>query len=477
MSRHNPFIITRFVFFAILFWINLLSLIFAFWNIGSISSLNHTLPGASVFVLVNALITFLLLIAAYSPVIFLTSPTALVQVELLWAATMSIMQLAAAVDATINGPPVFCRPAAPWGVCASSTILLPTAWTATTAQLAYFLTLLAVVAVHVDRVPGLMYTSIFHVPWFNAPAPRGTLTPSSPKGLVAPPPPEAYGSPLSLPRARIYTPRMPTTTATQRYAGASPEPSLYSSTAPSNSKLTTLALGNGSRVDIEKQDRTNAPILFHRSSHSEHGERPPWAQDARTRRGVDPPFGGIGGGAPKVPPKMKTPHVAHEPAVHVHSRFSFETRSDEACLVLPDRQGTPSSTAQSDDLVVRSRPGNPMEEAMMSSSSLPLAVPRPPHSRQPSETRHISEFPEKVLDEDKPIPTGGTISNWVGAVGSSIGAGSIVKNSTSPKPLSKPDSDKGTNLAEWKEVQAKRGWNVHSPTTVSSSQSSVVSHV
>jgi hypothetical protein len=333
-------------------------------------------------------------------------------------------------------------------------------------ELAYFLALLTVVAAHFDRVPEISHMSIFDVPWFFGARP----SPSSPKAMTRPPPPEAYASPL--PRAHTHMPRVPFD-GTQRYTGSDVFAAIYTP------QSTALALEDF--VDIEKQDRTGAPILFHRSSTSEHAARPVWAQDApRTRRGVDPPFGGLGNGAPRAPPAMRMPCVVHAPAVH--SRFSFETRSDEASvgIVLPSRQGSPSVSIQSDDAVVRGRPANPMEEVMLSSASLP--IPRPPHSRQPSEQRHISEFPENVLDEDKPIPTDGTVNGWVGAVGGSIGTGVVYMNSTSPRPQLSgssivPSPVQAGTLAEWKEVQAKRGWTVHSSASVRSSHSSVLDHI
>ncbi|KDQ60722.1 hypothetical protein JAAARDRAFT_67157 [Jaapia argillacea MUCL 33604] len=291
---HNPVIVVRFVFFALLVYLNVLTLVASAINIGVTKSSGISVPGASVFVLVNSCLFFVAVVGAFAELVTTRIKSAQVAVECSWTLILSVLQLAASLDVTVNGPPLFCRADAPVAVCASSYLLMPTTWLASVTLLAYFFSLVIISVVHMHSHQGIWWSSIYQVAWFTPPS-RSPLQP--------------------IPRSRqSHSPN---------YANRNPSwvPSWIdplSATSGGQEDKTRpftidLQIPRALPTDVEKQPRSTGPILFHRQSRVEHVERPEWANQAQTRRGLDAPFAVVRNNTPTpppppVPPKTYYPH-------------------------------------------------------------------------------------------------------------------------------------------------------------------------
>ncbi|THH20367.1 hypothetical protein EW146_g959 [Bondarzewia mesenterica] len=103
---------------------------------------------------------------ALAPLVTPRANTASVRFECGWTCVMSILALAASIDATVSGPPVLCQPAAPFSVCASATVLVPVSWLASTLMLAYFVMIFGTSVAHLESHPNIWICSFYSIPWF-----------------------------------------------------------------------------------------------------------------------------------------------------------------------------------------------------------------------------------------------------------------------------------------------------------------------
>ncbi|KAH0827080.1 hypothetical protein J3R83DRAFT_4766 [Lanmaoa asiatica] len=107
---HNAFLVIRTVFFALLMYFHVLILVFASWNIVATKSSGMSAPGASVFLIMSSILIFMLVPMSYlAELICAKARPAHVRIECAWTALMSIFQLAATIDVTVNGPPMYCQ--------------------------------------------------------------------------------------------------------------------------------------------------------------------------------------------------------------------------------------------------------------------------------------------------------------------------------------------------------------------------------
>jgi len=162
----NTFIIIRFVFFAMLIYLNLVSLIFASWHAHITSSMQKKTSGAVVFVMFNSTATLLLVAGGLLELAWQKARTAAVKVECCWAAVSTIFQIAATVNATVNIFGMSCRTGDEWGVCASANLVVLSTWIGSFTMLAYFLVLFITSVLHMHDVPQIWSSSIFAVEWF-----------------------------------------------------------------------------------------------------------------------------------------------------------------------------------------------------------------------------------------------------------------------------------------------------------------------
>ncbi|TFK54984.1 hypothetical protein OE88DRAFT_984928 [Heliocybe sulcata] len=232
----NPFVVGRCVFFVIVIIVNIIAFISATIHIAVLTS--HEVQAS-----------FL----AFAELFIANARTAQVKFECAWTVILSIMQFAASIDVTVNGPPAFCRGEPLNGaVCATSSILLPTTWLAFVFLFSYCVLLIGITMVHRRDHPAIWTASVYSVPWFQSKGKGKIGSPSQSKNLPPLPP---------LPRASISTTNLP------------------------------IARTFVARSDPEKQGPSGSgPSAFYNLGHNSTYERPPWAKRQETRRGVDSPF-------------------------------------------------------------------------------------------------------------------------------------------------------------------------------------------
>ncbi|KAH7923514.1 hypothetical protein BV22DRAFT_1036217 [Leucogyrophana mollusca] len=254
----NAFIIIRTIFLSLMAYLNLLSLIFASWNIAASKSSGSTAPGAAVFLVLNsALIFVFVFLASVADFICSKSRPAQVKFECGWTVLMSALQLAASIDVTVNGPPVLCHIKATWTTCASASLLVPVSWLSTFVLLTYCLTLIVMSVTHANEYPAIWSTSVQAVPWFT----EGDLSLKS----------------TASPETSIRT--------------LSRKPSASSIASQESCAVTRYIQERWEKLSgIESQAIPSHPILFSRDRLSVDSRRPSWAQKVQTRRGVDQPF-------------------------------------------------------------------------------------------------------------------------------------------------------------------------------------------
>lgn len=168
MSR-NPFLVVRFIFFAILVYLNLFILIFAALNIAAVKSPQTPAPGAAVFLVFNCCLLYLCLFVGLSELVISWTWTSIVKLECVWTAILSVLELAATVTMNVNGPPTMCEHGDSFNLaaCTSSSVLVPVTWLATFTLIAYCLTLAITTIMHAQTFHDVWSVSVYAVPWFG----------------------------------------------------------------------------------------------------------------------------------------------------------------------------------------------------------------------------------------------------------------------------------------------------------------------
>ncbi|KAI0093528.1 hypothetical protein BDY19DRAFT_256851 [Irpex rosettiformis] len=293
----NPFLIARTVFFCILVYLNVLAIGFAAWNVSAMKSAKMPVLGAPIFVIFNACALFFFQLLAIAELASPCARTAQIGFECGWTAVMSILQLAATIDITLNGPPTYCYQTASgrlWALCSSSNVLVAIAWASSSILLLYFLTIFITSASHYSSYRGVWWTTVYNMPWFE-------------KGVVHPPR-------ITFPEPSIPKPLPPESPYENPCFGA------YHETAPLSPPTVPWLKSYHSELE-SNNTRTS-------SAKSDDSLRPMWARNAKNRRGVDPPFSpvpntaqrisnafkshwssstGAGPAPPPPPPKMEMP--------------------------------------------------------------------------------------------------------------------------------------------------------------------------
>ncbi|KAI0810899.1 hypothetical protein BC629DRAFT_1436876 [Irpex lacteus] len=260
----NPFLIARTVFFCILVYLNILALGFAAWNLSAMKAAHLPILGAPIFVIFNVCVLFFFQLLAIAELASPSARTAQVGFECGWTAVMAILQLAAAIDMTLNGPPAYCYQAAKgsWALCSSASVLVAVAWASSSIMLLYFLTLFIISASHYSTYRGVWWTTVYNMPWFGT----SSDAPSTARKITFPEPdiprPMAPQSPYENPCFRDCTEDLPLTPPVAPWVSAT-------------------------YADLESQRASSDPRT---SGASDGSRRPVWAKTVNTRRGVDPAF-------------------------------------------------------------------------------------------------------------------------------------------------------------------------------------------
>ncbi|OSD08709.1 hypothetical protein PYCCODRAFT_1484590 [Trametes coccinea BRFM310] len=398
----NPFIVLRFVLFAILLYVNLLTIGFAVWNISVLRSLKAASLGAPTFVIFNACLLLTLLAVCLASSWYSHAAFSKVRYECVWTGLLSALQLASSIDVTVNGPPALCQ-----GIsitaCASSSLMVALSWISSTMSLLYSFSLLTTTITHMSVVPDIWTSSVHAVPWFIVPSDAvEARMPSEVK--------PRYSDVVDIKRSSLHFP----TPIFEQHAKALPL-SPKSAESPTTPPIWQARRSSIPAADAPSSKRTTwtnrivsgaTTLTYKRSVES---MRPSWAKRAEGRRGVDHPFS-----VPRPAPKP----VAIRPlrTLKLKSCWSQSTLSSH-------RQTTFSAIGSP-----RSPPALPPKAR--------VAGAAPPHLSgaplSPSSTFYIDleqnavvpvgavrpvsygMFPEDVVDPDVPI-TRSQPSEWVRA--------------------------------------------------------------
>ncbi|KAG7092354.1 hypothetical protein E1B28_008714 [Marasmius oreades] len=162
----SPFIIIRFIFFCLLLYLNLLTLVFAVLNVSSASSAGLSVPGTQVLLIFTNCLTLLLLALGLLPMIWSKSAFANLTLECMWTLVLSLLQMGAAIGSAASISLMIREPTDP-SVAVSSVLLLPTSWLLSVLQLAYFFTILITAMIHARHEPEVWRSSIYTIKWFG----------------------------------------------------------------------------------------------------------------------------------------------------------------------------------------------------------------------------------------------------------------------------------------------------------------------
>ncbi|KAF9227530.1 hypothetical protein BS17DRAFT_389792 [Gyrodon lividus] len=273
---HNAFLVVRTIFFALLLYLNVLILVFASWNIAATKSSGTSAP------------------AYLAELICAKARPAHVRVECAWTVFMSILQLAASIDVTVNGPPMSCQMRSPWATCASSSLLVPVSWLGSLIILTYCLTIYITSVTHAPCLPSIWTTPVSAVPWF---------------GPVATAP-----APVDISQL-----------AARKHSKAF---SSSSSASEESCAVTKYISEQWEKLSgIERQSEPTGPILFSRECRSVDSTRPAWARQQQARRGIDNPF-------PRPSPAREEKPTVPSPPPRAHAKEVAASRDShyvEAC--------------------------------------------------------------------------------------------------------------------------------------------------
>ncbi|KAL0947022.1 hypothetical protein HGRIS_013166 [Hohenbuehelia grisea] len=163
----HPVILIRFVFFALLAFLNFQVLVFAAWNISANVSSDIAAPSASIFYILS--VTFLLFFILIGLVEFIhpETKTGQIKFEIGWSGAIAIFQTGITIALTVEGPTMSCQGNAPWNLCASASLLLPVAWAASLTLLTYFFALTIMSALHMQAYPNVWNCTVYTFPWFH----------------------------------------------------------------------------------------------------------------------------------------------------------------------------------------------------------------------------------------------------------------------------------------------------------------------
>ncbi|KAI0035707.1 hypothetical protein K488DRAFT_82745 [Vararia minispora EC-137] len=166
----TPFLVIRFVLFALLGYHSVLAVALSAWNILAAKHAGVFVSSGAVLLIFNACFFFLWMTLAFVEYIGQRAnrSASVVAYECVWAGLMSVLDLAAGIAVVLGGPPVYCQKNVPYDLCASSTILVPVSWFAGIIMLSYFLTILGLSVGHMRSEPGVWLRSLYDVPWFDA---------------------------------------------------------------------------------------------------------------------------------------------------------------------------------------------------------------------------------------------------------------------------------------------------------------------
>lgn len=175
LSVKNPFIVARFIFFAVLAYLTILQLIFAAWNISTTTSAGQNVSNTPVFLVFNTCIILLFLLHGVIDMVMPKEQLSSVRLECIWSAATNLLQTGIAIGVTISAPQELCD-ISNWSYCASSSLLAPIAWLTSVILLSYFFALTIAAVAHANVHPNIWTSTVHDIAWFGYPPVNQTDT-------------------------------------------------------------------------------------------------------------------------------------------------------------------------------------------------------------------------------------------------------------------------------------------------------------
>ncbi|KAH9901077.1 hypothetical protein C8Q73DRAFT_229834 [Cubamyces lactineus] len=394
-TMRNPFIVLRFVLFAILIYVNLLMIGFAVWNLSVLKSLNVDGLGAPTFVIFNACLLLLFVTMCFVSSWYSSAAFDKVRYECGWTGLLSALQLASSIDVTVNGPPTLCQGIA-ITACASSSLMVALSWVSSTLTLLYSFSLLTTAITHMSLIPGVWTYSVHEVPWFTAPSDNVESRMPSPE--------KAQKFEDEIKHAFHFS-----TPIFEQHAKVLPKSPVSPATPPiwqaRRSSVPTLDVLASKRTTWTNRIFSGAsPLTYKRSNES---LRPSWAKRSAGRRGVDHPF------AVAAPRPAPLPTVKPLRTLKLKSCWSPSTASSHSHTAFSPR----SPPAVPPKARVAGAAPQLAGPALSPTSTFYIDLERDavvPVGAAPLRPVSYGMFPEDVVDPDMPV-THSRPSEWVRA--------------------------------------------------------------
>ncbi|KAI0636823.1 hypothetical protein C8Q77DRAFT_526446 [Trametes polyzona] len=411
LVTRNPFIVLRFVLFAILVYVNVLTIGFAAWNLTVLKTLEGQALGAPTFVIFNACILLALLAMSLVSSWYSLKVVDQVRYECGWTTFIAALQLASSIDVTVNGPPALCQ-----GVsiiaCASSSLTVALSWVSSTILLLYSFSLITTTITHMNVIPDVWATSVRSVPWFVVPS-------DAVESRVSYEEKPRYSDVVDVKRSSLHYPT-PIFEQHAKVLPLSPKSAPESPTTPPiwqarRSSVPSLDMPPSKRTTWTNRVFSTVPSLAHKCS--TESVRPSWAKRAAPgRRGVDHPFA-----APRQGPKpLVLPTIRPLRTMKLKSCWSPATASPRSgsqtafsALASPPPPALPPKAR-----VAGAAPPRLSGTALSPTSTFYIDLERdavvPVVGGAPARPVSYGMFPEDVADPDMPV-TRSRLSEWVRA--------------------------------------------------------------
>ncbi|RDB20965.1 hypothetical protein Hypma_011509 [Hypsizygus marmoreus] len=162
----SPFLVCRFVFFALLVNLNILILAFASWNVNATVAAGLSVPATTIFFIFNCCLVFFFVALGFAEIFVPRAFKSRLAFECAWSMVLSVVQTGTAISVTVHGPAT-CRLTADWDLCASSFVLIPTAWLSSITLFTYFLVLFITTMAHIGDYRDIWSQTVYSIDWFN----------------------------------------------------------------------------------------------------------------------------------------------------------------------------------------------------------------------------------------------------------------------------------------------------------------------
>ncbi|TFK76548.1 hypothetical protein BDN72DRAFT_831131 [Pluteus cervinus] len=179
-GMQNPFLIVRFVLFALMLITSILSLSFASWNIHATSAAEVSLSAVTILLVFTSCLTIICIILALLELPFPRVRASWIMFECIWAAVLSVFQIGAAIGITVDFAMLGQAETDP-AIRVSTTLLVPTTWFSCFTLFTFFSLFFISALTHRRQYDDIWNHSPYDIHWFSQGAAhdKHTLRPGS----------------------------------------------------------------------------------------------------------------------------------------------------------------------------------------------------------------------------------------------------------------------------------------------------------